>query len=130
MRYLTIEEVLVLHAYQINKFGGNPKVLDIRLLESALARPQTILSEKEMFTSIYDKAAVLATGIINNHPFVYGNKRTGIHAMLVFLKLNEIDISIDDVVLAKLGKDIATNIYKTKDVAKFLKENTSQHTPR
>lgn len=130
MRYLTIDEVLVLHAYQIEKFGGSPNVLDIRLLESALARPQTILSGKNMFPDTYEKAAVLATGIINNHPFVDGNKRTGIHAMLVFLELNDIKISFDDKKLAKLGNDIARKAYNTKEVAKYLKENTSQHLPR
>lgn len=130
MRYLTIDEVLVLHAYQTDKFGGNPKVLDIKLLESALARPQTILSGKDMFPTIYDKAAVLATGIISNHPFVDGNKRTGVHAMLVFLKLNGVEISINDKVLAKLGNDIAKGTYSTKEVVKYLKENTSQHSPR
>lgn len=130
MRYLTIDEVLVLHAYQIDKFGGNPKVLDIRLLESALTRPQTILSKKEMFPSIYDKAAVLATGIINNHPFVDGNKRTGLHAMLVFLELNEIKISMSDNDLVKLGNNIAEKIITTKDVAKLLENSTSQHPPR
>lgn len=124
MRYLTIDEVLVLHAYQIDSFGGNPKVLDIRLLESALARPQTILSGKDMFPTIYDKAAVLATGIINNHPFVDGNKRTGLHAMLVFLELNETKILVSDADLVKLGEDIATKKLSTIGVVKFLKEKT------
>lgn len=125
MRYLTINEILVLHAYQIDKFGGNPKVLDIRLLESALARPQTILSKKEMFPSIFDKSAVLATGIINNHPFVDGNKRTGIYALLVFLELNEVKLSINDEQLVKLGNEIATKNISLNEVVKFLKEKSS-----
>jgi death on curing protein len=130
MRYLTIEEVLVLHAYQIDTFGGNSKILDIKLLESALSRPQTILSNKEMFPTLYDKAVVLVTGIINNHPFVDGNKRAGLHAMLVFLELNDTKILIDNKELVKLGNDIAKKVYSTKEVAKYLKENTSQHLPR
>ena len=127
MRYLTIDEVLVLHAYQVDKFGGNPNVLDIKLLESALARPQTILSEKEMFPTVYDKAAVLAIGIIKNHPFVDGNKRTGIHALLVFLELNEVKVLLEDADLVKLAEGIATKKITVKKVAKFLKDNTSQH---
>lgn len=127
MRYLTIDEVLILHAYQIDKFGGNPKVIDIRLLESALVRPQTILSKKEMYTTVYDKAAVLAVGIISNHPFIDGNKRTGLHAMLVFLELNEIKLYINDKQLVKLGNEIATKNISLKEVAKFLKEKSSQH---
>lgn len=122
MRYLTINELLVLHAYQIDNFGGNPTVLNIKLLESALARPQTILSGKDMFPTIYDKAAVLGTGIINNHPFVDGNKRTGLHAMLVFLKLNNVEISIDNKMLVKLGYDIAKKVYSTNELAKYLKK--------
>jgi death-on-curing protein len=127
MRYLTIEEVLVIHAYQIDKFGGNPKVLDIRLLESAISRPQTQLSDKEMYPTGYNKAAVLAVGIINNYPFVDGNKRTGLHAMLVFLELNGIKIGIDNKELVKLGIDIAIKDLKIKDVSKFLKDKSSQH---
>lgn len=84
-----------------------------------------------MFPSIYDKASVLATRIINNHPFVDGNKRTGLHAMLVFFALNEIKILINNADLVKLGNNIAKKIVTTKDVSKLLeKNNTSQHPAR
>lgn len=125
-----MDEVLVLHAYQIDNFGGHEGVLDIRLLEAALSRPKTILARKEMFPTICGKAAILATGIINNHPFVDGNKRTGMHAMLVFLELNDIEISISDKTLVKLGNSIAKDKYSTKELTKYLNENTSQHNPR
>jgi death-on-curing protein len=129
MRYLTLEEVLVLHAYQINTFGGNSGIRDTMLLESAVARPQTSLSGKEMFPTVFHKAAVLASCIIQNHPFIDGNKRTGIHAMLVFLELNNARSVIDDGGLIKLGKGIATKLVNLDDVVKILK-NTSQHLPK
>jgi death-on-curing protein len=130
MRYLTLEEILVLHAYQIDNYGGNPNVRDIKLLESAILRPQTSFTGKDIYNTVHLKAAALAVGIIQNHPFIDGNKRTGIHAMLVFLELNEVNIVIRAMDLVKLANDIATKNTTVKQVAKFLKDNTSQHPPR
>ncbi len=125
MRYLTLEEVLVLHAFQIDKFGGHSNIRDSKLLESALARPHTSLSGADMFSSVYDKAAVLASGIIQNHPFIDGNKRTGIHAMLVFLELNGIRVTLADMELVELGKNIALKALNIAEVAEFLRKNSS-----
>ena len=126
MRYLTLEEVLILHAYQIDKFGGNPNIRDSRLLESALARPHTSLSGNDMFPAVFDKAAVLALGIIQNHPFIDGNKRTGVHAMLVFLELNNVSVTFTDKELVELGKNIAIKALNIADVANLLRKS-SQH---
>lgn len=124
IRYLSLEEVLILHSYQTEKFGGNPNILDAKLLESAIARPGTSLGGVDMFLTIFDKASVLAHGIIQNHPFVDGNKRTGIHAMLVFLEINGLKVKIDNKVLVKIALDIANNKVKIENTAKLL-ENYS-----
>ena len=120
-RYLSLEEVLVLHSYQIEKFGGKQNILDAKLLESAIARPKTSLAGKDMFGTIFDKASILAHGIIQNHPFADGNKRTGMHAMLVFLKLNGITIDITNETLIKLAFDIANNEINPVETAKLIK---------
>lgn len=126
MRYLKLEEVLILHAYQIEKFGGNPNIRDIKLLESAIQRPQTSLAGKDAYTSVYEKAAVLAIGVIQNHPFVDGNKRTGLHAMMVFFELNEVILKITNKKLVDLGVDIANKKISIKKLADLLRK-TSQH---
>jgi death on curing protein len=124
MRWLTLGEVLVLHAYQIEKFGGNSSIRDIKLLESAVSRPSTSFSGKDLYETIYLKAATLAFGIIKNHPFVDGNKRTGIHAMIVFLELNKTKVKFTNSELVKLGKDIANNKMDVESVAEVLKKNS------
>lgn len=122
MRYLTVEEVLALHDYQIERFGGAHGLLNLPLLESALNRPVTNISGKDMYEGEFKKAAVLAYSIIKNHPFVDGNKRTGLHSALAFLELNGYIIKIKSKSLVKLGVDIASNKVKLEEVAEIFGE--------
>ena len=78
MRYLTVEEILAIHDYQIERFGGLQGILNLPLLESAASRPITNISGRDMYESVHEKAAVLAYSLIKNHPFTDGNKRTWI----------------------------------------------------
>ncbi len=121
MRYLRVEEILVIHDYQIERFGGAQGILNLPLLESAINRPITNISNKDMYESIYEKAAVLAYSIIINHPFVDGNKRTGMHSALTFLELNGYEVTLSqkmvgqialDVVNKKMDLDNITSVFK------------------
>ncbi len=109
MKYLTIEEVLILHAYQIETFGGSSGIRDVRMLESAVLRPQATFDGKDLYTDVFEKAAALAFSLINNHTFIDGNKRTGLHAALIFLELNDVMPNFTNDSLVKLGLDIASN---------------------
>jgi len=124
MRYLTLEEILVLHEHQISMYGGPNDIRDIRLLESALFRPKTEFYGRELYKDTYDKAVILGTTIIQNHPFIDGNKRTGIHAMLVMLGMNSIEVNIEPEKLTILALQIARKEINTKDVVTLLKEKT------
>jgi death-on-curing protein len=74
-----IADVIKPHDSIIEQFGGFPRVQDQRLLAAALARPFTGLSDgTEFFTSTEGKAAVLLQSLIKFHPFIDGNKRTGV----------------------------------------------------
>ena len=64
-------------------------VRDMALLESAINAPFQTFSGRDLFPTIFEKAARLFFGIANNHAFVDGNKRTAVHAMEVFLFMNE-----------------------------------------
>jgi death on curing protein len=98
VRYLTLSEVLELHRRVIGQSGGALGVLNLGGLESALAQPRMTFEGKELYLSIVDKAVALGYSIIQNHPFLDGNKRTGHAAMEVFLVLNgfEIQSSVDE----------------------------------
>ena len=98
MRYLTLSEALELHRRVIGQSGGALGVLNLGALESALAQPRMTFGGRELYPSIVDKAAALGYSLIQNHPFLDGNKRTGHAAMEVFLFLNgfEIQSSVDE----------------------------------
>ena len=88
MEYLTVAEVLLLHARLIQLTGGSSGVRDMGLLESALYRPQATFGQEELYPDLWSKAAALMQSLIQNHPFVDGNKRTGLTATGIFLELN------------------------------------------
>jgi death-on-curing protein len=85
-RWLREDVVVAIHGEQIAEHGGSPGIRDVGLLSSALARPQHRAAYGE--PTVFDLAAAYAFGIVSNHPFVDGNKRTGLLAAYVFLDLN------------------------------------------
>jgi prophage maintenance system killer protein len=87
VRYLTLSEALELHRRVIGQSGGALGVLNLGALESAPAQPRMAFGGGELYPSIVDKAAALGFSLIQNHPFLDGNKRTGHAAMEVFLLL-------------------------------------------
>jgi len=98
MRHLALSEVLALHHRLMQESGGTASVRDLGLLESAVAQPLGSFGGQELYPSLVDKAAALAYSLIQNHPFVDGNKRVAHASMEVFLTLNgqEIDCSVDE----------------------------------
>jgi death-on-curing protein len=86
-RWLSLDIVNAIHDESLAHFGGAAGIRDAGLLESALARPQNLLAYGDAPT-IFDLAAAYGSGIIRNHPFVDGNKRTGLLAINAFLALN------------------------------------------
>jgi len=83
VQYLSLDEVLELHTILLERFGGPAGVRDMGLLESALFRPQS-----GYYGDLVEMAAALFESLINNHPFVDGNKRVAFFATDVFLRLN------------------------------------------
>jgi death-on-curing protein len=81
--YLTVAEVLAIHADQIERYGGSPGVRDFGLVEAALYRPQT-----GYYADLIEEAAALWESLSQNHPFIDGNKRTAFAATYTFLAIN------------------------------------------
>ena len=86
-KWLTAEAVSAIHAELIARYGGTAGVRSRALLESATARPQQLAAYEPRIT-IADLAAAYAWGLLRNHPFIDGNKRIAMAAMVVFLELN------------------------------------------
>ena len=84
--WLTLEECLSLHDLMMADYGGLPGLRDRGMLESALARPQQLFAYGR--PNLVDLAAAYAAGIVKNHPFLDGNKRTGFMMGAGFLERN------------------------------------------
>lgn len=109
-RWLLEGVVLAIHDEQIAEHGGSSGIRDAGLLSSALARPQHQAHYSDE-PSVFDLASAYACGIIRNHPFVDGNKRTGFLAAYVFLningwQLNSSEVEAVNAVLALAGGEI------------------------
>jgi death-on-curing protein len=85
-RWLPREVLIAVHEEQLAEHGGAPGLRDEGLFESALARPQQLANYGE--PDVVDLAAASAFGLVRNHPFIDGNKRTGFVAAQLFLRLN------------------------------------------
>jgi len=92
IRYITLGEALEVHARIMAQSGGIATLLSIGALESALAQPRMTFGGEELHPTLVEKAAALGFALIQNHPFVDGNKRTGHALMEVFLLLNGYEI--------------------------------------
>ena len=90
--FLTLEDALAVHRFQIDRFGGSAELRATGLLESALAQPQASFGGALLCTDLFEMAAAYLFHIVSNHAFVDGNKRTGLHCALLFLTLNGVAI--------------------------------------
>lgn len=88
VQYVSLEDALAIHELSIRRYGGIDGTRDEGLLQSALAQPQQTFGGVELYPSLAEKAARYAFGIVNNHPFADGNKRTGAAVLAVFLRAN------------------------------------------
>ena len=88
MRYLVLEEVLALHAEAIRIHGGSEGVRDLGLIQSATAQPQMTFAGEDLYPTLVEKAAAIGFSLITNHGFIDGNKRVGLAALDVMLRLN------------------------------------------
>ncbi len=92
MIWLTKEQVVYLHTELVKETGGLDGVRDMGMIESAITIPFSTFDNVEMFPSIREKIVRLAYGLVQNHPFIDGNKRIGAHVMLVLLAVNGITL--------------------------------------
>jgi len=120
MNYLTPEQVLFIHARLIAETGGTHGVRDLAMLESAVARPQATFGGKDLYPDLFTKAAALLDSLINNHPFVDGNKRTGITAAALFLRRNGYRLKAGHADVEKFTLQVAASRAELKEIADWL----------
>lgn len=105
--FLDVDEVIELHASQLELFGGGAGLRDQGLLESAVAQPQASFGGQLAHDGLFAMAAAYLFHLVSNHPFVDGNKRIGLIAALVFLDLNGVSIAHPTEALYELTMGVA-----------------------
>lgn len=117
---LTKKQIIAVHSSLIAATGGIDGVRDDGLLESALEAPFQTFDGEDLYPSLLRKAAQLCYALVSNHPFADGNKRIGIHAMLVFLALNGIEISCTQQELISAGLSLASGKMNAEQLFEWL----------
>ena len=125
MNYLSTQQVLYLHHQMIEETGGVHGVHNLGLLESALYRPQVTFDGIELYPTPFFKASALLHSLVNNHPFLDGNKRTAIACANFFLE-NNLNISIEcsQAELVDFGLKVAQGTLNLEEIANWLKTHT------
>lgn len=113
--------VLAMHGRLLAEHGGGLGVRDPSLLDSALARPQHILTYGN--PDLCDLAAAYTSGIVRNHPFVDGNKRTGFMAGYVFLAINGLRLKAPEIDVVQVVTLLAGSGIDESEFAAWLREN-------
>ena len=124
VRWLTPRMVEAFHAETLRRHGGGSGVRDAKLLESALARPRN-RAVYDSDASLFDLAAEYCAGIVGNHPFVDGNKRTGLLAAVVFLSFNGYRLEADEADIVITIEGLAAGRVDRDELAKWLEGNTT-----
>jgi len=119
--FLTLDEVLGIHADQIRAYGGRAGVRDLDLLRSALAMPETTFDGEYLHPTVFEMAGAYLFHIARNHPFVDGNKRTALMCSLVFLGLNGERLEAEPNELYQLVDGVAAGSVDKAEATVFLK---------
>jgi death on curing protein len=125
-QFLTLDEIIAIHRDQIERYGGSLGVRDWGLLKSALAMPQATFGNQYLHGDVLEMAAAYLFHIVQNHPFIDGNKRAGAVAADVFLALNEIQLTAGEDEFAELVLSIARGEISKSTIAEFLRANTQK----
>lgn len=127
--YLSIEQVLHIHAFQVKRFGGSPGLRDRGALEAAIARPQMTFGGEDLYPDVAPKAAALMHSLVMNHPFVDGNKRVGAHATLVFIRINGMEPLITPAELTQVTLAVARGELSAEALTVWLRQRLQPREP-
>jgi death on curing protein len=123
MIWLTSAMVESFHRESLVLFGGGDGLRDPGLLASALARPQNVLAY-EPEADAFRLAASYCHGIVKNHPFIDGNKRTGTLAAIAFLAINGIEVEFKEPEIVVMVLGLAASEVSEEQLADWLRRST------
>ncbi len=123
MVFLTLDDIIESHQNQIETYGGSHGIRDIGLLESAIAQPEASFDGQYLHADIFEMAAAYLYHLVMNHPFVDGNKRVGLEAALIFLEINNENLSASDEELVDLVLKTTAGQVGKREIAEFFRSH-------
>ena len=126
MKYLTPQDILIIHAKIIDETGGLHGVKDVGLLISLTERPKAKFNGKELYRGVFKKAAVYLESLTHYHVFVDGNKRTGIVSTARFLFLNGFKLTASNSLLEKFVLKVVAKKVDLETIADWLKAHSKR----
>lgn len=120
-----LDEVVAIHQDQITRYGGVLGIRDSGLLQSALDQPRFSFDGQSVHADLFEMAAAYLFHITSNHPFIDGNKRVGLVAAVVFLRLNDLDITATNDELFDLTMRVAQSQATKNEIAEFFRSHTA-----
>ena len=120
--WIDARDARAVHDRSLVLHGGAAGLRDAGLLESALARPQQLEAYGETVDGV-DLAAAYTSGLVKNHPFIDGNKRTGFVVGILFLELNGARFTASEEAATQAVLGLATGTLDEAGYAAFLREN-------
>ena len=123
MIILSREQVLQLHTSLIEETGGSDEIRDEGILDSACNNPFQSFDGNELYPGIWAKAAQLCFGLVKNHAMIDGNKRLGVHVMLIFLALNGYELFYTQKELSDIILALASGKIGTKELLQWIMEH-------
>jgi death-on-curing protein len=121
--FLDIDHAMRLHRSLIDAYGGVDGLRDVGLLHSALAMPQATFGGEFLHKELVEMAAAYLYHIVQNHPFLDGNKRTGAAAAIVFLAMNDFELEADEESLVTLVLQVACGTLGKPEIVAFFRNH-------
>jgi len=126
MKYLTAEEILVIHSEIIDETGGMHGVRDIGLLMSIAEKPKSRFGGKELYEGVFQKAAIFLGSLVQYHVFIDGNKRTGVVSTARFLFTNKYEMIATNKELENFVMKVAVDKLDIDTISTWLKEHSTK----
>lgn len=127
MNYLSVAQVLFIHARLIAETGGSPGLRDLGLLSSAVARPQATFDGQDLYPDLFSKTAALMDSLVRNHAFIDGNKRVGITAAGLFLRIHGRQLTASNAELERFTWDVAQTHASLDSMTIWFEQNSKLH---
>ena len=121
---ISVIQALYVHDRIIERTGGRHGIRDVGLLESALARPFATFDGKDLYGDVFGRAGALMFGIVRNHPFIDGNKRTGITLSAIYLEAEGWHLIATDELVVQFTIGVAEGKNDQSRIAEWFRQHS------